>query len=223
MPASAAPPLAARVAPRATAVATPAGRLRIALGVARDTGRGLLKYVLNHNPTPSPKRQYWASVMRPPPGGRGRADIIRSSQMNREELGLVVREAARQGISPSDILVINLQLENPGEMRVVESLGMRALHINMIDHTIPLTMRPLKKVLAAVQDPKNKLVVIHCAAGRGRTGMAVAAIQIALDGVSTEDAIAEMERYASPKPSRNWYIRRFAKAWREGRIDPGSR
>jgi len=143
--------------------------------------------------------------------------------MNREELGLVVREAARQGISPSDILVINLQLENPGEMRVVESLGMRALHINMIDHTIPLTMRPLKKVLAAVQDPKNKLVVIHCAAGRGRTGMAVAAIQIALDGVSTEDAIAEMERYASPKPSRNWYIRRFAKAWREGRIDPGSR
>jgi hypothetical protein len=130
-----------------------------------------------------------------------------------------VREAAARGIRPGQIAVVNLQIENRSETRLVESLGMRAVRVPQVDNLAFMTMRPFERVLRVVADPSVKLVVVHCRAGIGRTGQAVAAIRIAYDGMTPEAAIAEMEQYLGASPlALRWSVRRFAHRWREGRI-----
>jgi protein tyrosine/serine phosphatase len=77
----------------------------------------------------------------------------------------------------------------------------------------PLSL--VRKVLRTMMDPKIKLVVLHCYAGRARTGTITAAMRIALDGWTAGRALAEAERYNLGRPIQQHFITRFGELVRE--------
>jgi protein tyrosine phosphatase (PTP) superfamily phosphohydrolase (DUF442 family) len=53
----------------------------------------------------------------------------------------------------------------------------------------------LRAVLEVLTEPARQPVLVHCEAGSARTGYAIAAYRIAVEGWSYPDALAEAERY----------------------------
>ncbi len=71
--------------------------------------------------------------------------------------------------------------------------GLEAHHISLKDHA-PLTPEQMMKgadVLAS-QLSKGKVVLVHCLAGKGRTGCVLAAYMIAYEGKSARQSIDEL-------------------------------
>ncbi len=77
----------------------------------------------------------------------------------------------------------------------VEQLGIEYIHFPIKDHSAPdpqMLKEIVDKILAAVSSGKRLL--IHCAAGLGRTGAVLAAYLIASKKVSGEEAIEAVRR-----------------------------
>ena len=62
-------------------------------------------------------------------------------------------------------------------------------------------------------------VYVHCEAGKGRTGVIVACYRMAVMGWDDEDALREAENFGCSTPDQLQFIRDFAAAQRDGRID----
>lgn len=94
-------------------------------------------------------------------------------------------------------------LEKLGIRTVV---GLRAFHKNEFDkdysmrsNRIPvLTWNPedeeISQFLEIVSDPNNSPVLVHCQHGADRTGFMCAIYRVAIEGWTTEEAIAEMKQ-----------------------------
>lgn len=71
--------------------------------------------------------------------------------------------------------------------------GLKLVNINMAD---PDRIREnLRAFLEAAVDPATPPMYVHCAAGTARTGFAVAAYRIAVQGWSLQDALAEAKKF----------------------------
>jgi len=80
---------------------------------------------------------------------------------------------------------------------------------------LPLNDDPAKYVgefLRIATDPANRPVLVHCAAGKERTGLAVAVYRIAVQGWSRERALREMQRNGLD-PEENPKTWAFAKGY----------
>ncbi len=74
------------------------------------------------------------------------------------------------------------------------------------------TVTEVKEFLALMRDPANRPVLVHCAAGKERTGVMVGVYRMLEQGWSAEQARSEMEACGSSKPV-NWdYMVKTAEA-----------
>lgn len=112
--------------------------------------------------------------------------------------------------------VINLRPEDNREAEVVEKLGMKALYLPLPPLGAPTHAETLSFLKAAL-DPANGKVFFHCYHGVDRTGTMAAAIRIARDGWTAEQAIAELHAHGfheAGQKAKLAYIQRFEAYWK---------
>ena len=86
-----------------------------------------------------------------------------------------------------------IDLRHKSEKRGVEAAGMRSLQFPMTPEVVdPETIR---RVVAAMKDPANQPVFVHCAVGKDRTGVIVAVYRMMEEGWNEQDAEEEMKAY----------------------------
>ena len=75
--------------------------------------------------------------------------------------------------------------------------------------------KQVEKFLQIMKDPSRYPVLVHCAEGKERAGMMVAAYRICVNGWSAQDALAEMKRFGfkpEEKPEMVSVVEGFPKA-----------
>ncbi|MBO9541509.1 dual specificity protein phosphatase family protein [bacterium] len=121
-------------------------------------------------------------------------------------------ELAKQGYNT----VINLRPERNLEKDVVEKLGMKAVFLPLPPLDAPTHAQTLDFLKAAL-DPANGKVFFHCYHGVDRTGTMAAAIRIARDGWSAEQAIKELHSFGfhdGGQQRKLAYISEFERFWK---------
>lgn len=117
--------------------------------------------------------------------------LYRSGQLTSEQLKSAID---RYGIRT----VVNFQVRDrtlATEEALVRSLGSKFVNLPMPGDGFG-EERQFREFLALVDDPANRPLLIHCAAGTCRTGAAVALYRFERDGWSIDDVTREMERQA---------------------------
>lgn len=117
--------------------------------------------------------------------------LYRSGQLSTDQL----RDAIdRYGIRT----VVNFQVRDrtlAAEEALVQSMGMKFVDLPMPGDGFG-EEEQFREFLKLVDDPANRPVLIHCAAGTCRTGAAVALYRFERDGWSIDDVADEMRRQA---------------------------
>jgi protein tyrosine phosphatase (PTP) superfamily phosphohydrolase (DUF442 family) len=96
--------------------------------------------------------------------------------------------------------IVNLCAENNNDAPLAAQLKMDALHIPIIDNTVP-TVQQVQQFLAFVA--AHQTTYVHCEAGKGRTGTMTACYRMAAQGWSAADAVAEAKKFGMGIP-RQW-------------------
>ena len=107
--------------------------------------------------------------------------------------------------------VVNLCKENNDDAANAAKLGLAALHVPILDNSAP-SIAQMNEFVAFAQS--NPPTYVHCEAGKGRTGTAVACYRIAVDGWSADDAIAEAKSYGLSLINQIEFIQRYAESVR---------
>jgi pimeloyl-ACP methyl ester carboxylesterase len=191
----------------------------------RDAGQQAVRKVLkqrNKEPSahPEPPEIRW---LRPTKGSKRKVQVVRYSQPDHDDLYYeIVWPAEKKGIKPSEIAVINLRLENNREARwpreYPEYKGLKMIDAGYLDHSVP-PLQLVKKVLKTMLDPKLKLVVLHCYAGKARTGTMTAAMRIVLDGWTGARALKEAKDHGMTRPLQHYFIKWFARQVKSGKFN----
>lgn len=114
--------------------------------------------------------------------------------------------------------VVNLCAENDDDTVPAKQAGINSLHLPVIDNTPP-SRKQMIQFLDFVTNPANQPAYVHCAAGRGRTGVAVACYRMAVEGESVDKAIAEAKAFGLAMPEQEEFLRQFANDLAAGTID----
>jgi len=107
--------------------------------------------------------------------------------------------------------IVNLCKENNDDAATAAKLGLAALHVPILDNSAP-TIAQMNEFIAFAQ--ANPPTYVHCEAGQGRTGTAVACYRIAVDGWSADDAIAEGKTHGLSLINQIAFIQKFAESVR---------
>ena len=122
----------------------------------------------------------------------GRLAGMAAPDSSREGLRRVVSYLAEQGFGG----IVSLTMRGLDE-RIVREAGLRSLHIPVVDFTAP-SLEQMAALVTFVNEvtQQQRPTVIHCAAGIGRTGTALACYLVS-DGATPE---AAMERVRELRP-----------------------
>jgi len=115
--------------------------------------------------------------------------LYRSGQLSSDQLAQAIQT---YGIKT----VVNFQLpdaELRAERELTEKLGADFLNLPMPGDGFGMEHQ-FREVLAAVDDPERRPVLVHCARGTCRTGSSVALYRYERDGWTIQDVSAEMRR-----------------------------
>lgn len=112
---------------------------------------------------------------------------------------------------------INLCAETPeGDAPAIEAAGLtgqlRTTHIPIIDMESP-TVAQLTELIDLLSGD-GELTYVHCEAGRGRTGVAIACYRIAVTGWGVDDALTEAVNFGCIVPGQQAFIREFGETLR---------
>jgi protein tyrosine phosphatase (PTP) superfamily phosphohydrolase (DUF442 family) len=112
--------------------------------------------------------------------------------------------------------VINLRPEDNREAELLEDLGMKAVYLPLPPLGAPTHAETLSFLKTAL-DPANGKVFFHCFHGVDRTGTMAAALRIARDGWTADQAIEELHSHGfhdAGQKAKIAYIRRFESYWK---------
>ena len=114
--------------------------------------------------------------------------------------------------------IVSLTAEGTKDEGPAKQLGMGYLQVKIIDNTAP-TFGQMKQFLDFVTAPQNQPSYVHCEAGKGRTGVAVACYRMAVQGWSPEQALAEAVHQGMSIPDQQAFVLQFGEALKQGKID----
>lgn len=138
--------------------------------------------------------------------------LIRGSKLDDQSEYATLRH---QGVKA----MVDLTAEGTLDEELATPNGLRLLNLKIIDNTPP-TVEQMEEFLRFVTNPDNQPCYVHCRAGVGRTGVAVAVYRMAVEGWSADRAKAEAFRYRMDVPSQYAFIEQFGALLEAGRI-PG--
>lgn len=124
---------------------------------------------------------------------------------------------ASQGINA----IVSLT-EDPIPAELLEGLGLEYHHVPVRNHAMP-DAETLERAVRLLENltSSGKRVLVHCAAGQGRTGTVLAAYLMVTEGLPPEEAIARVRsvRPGSVEPEqerglREWAVSRGARRQR---------
>lgn len=118
--------------------------------------------------------------------------------------------------------VIDLTKEGTADEKYAEAKGLKLLRVPILDNAHP-TMAQMKTFLDFVSRPENQPAYVHCEAGKGRTGVAVACYRMAIQGWTLDQAMADAKKYGLSLPNQVQFLRQFDAALTAGQIPGYSR
>ena len=113
--------------------------------------------------------------------------------------------------------IVNLTVENHDDEAAARALGLAFLRVPMIDNTAP-TLAQMQAFLDFVSAPAHQPTYVHCDAGIGRTGVAVAVYRMAVQHWPLERAMAEANSPVHILPCQRRFLRAFADALAAGEL-----
>jgi protein tyrosine phosphatase (PTP) superfamily phosphohydrolase (DUF442 family) len=105
------------------------------------------------------------------------------------------------------------------DVSAAHQLGLNAVNVPIVDNTAP-TVAQMVTFLDFVTRKENRPAYVHCEAGVGRTGVAVAVYRMAVQGWPADRAIDEAKKHGMALPEQEKFIRDFAGLLAQGKI-PG--
>jgi protein tyrosine phosphatase (PTP) superfamily phosphohydrolase (DUF442 family) len=120
--------------------------------------------------------------------------------------------------------VVSLQVEEPDELKEARPFGISTRFIPVTDNTAP-SLAQIKDFLEFVREMqrlppgKDRTVLVHCRAGKGRTGVMVACYRIYFQHWSADAAVAEAKAMGMVMDTQEQCIRDFARVVRDGTFE----
>lgn len=112
---------------------------------------------------------------------------------------------------------VDLTLEGTRDATLGAAAGLHTLNVQILDNSPPTTLQ-MKAFLDFATKPENQPCYVHCQAGKGRTGVAVAVYRMAVNGWPAEKAIAEAQHFGCAMPDQIAFIAQFGSDLRHGAI-----
>ncbi|MBL8920509.1 MAG: dual specificity protein phosphatase family protein [Myxococcaceae bacterium] len=113
--------------------------------------------------------------------------------------------------------LIDLTLEGTKDLTEGRKAGLAVLNIGILDNNAPTTDE-MKRFLDFATEPKNQPCYVHCQAGKGRTGVAVACYRMAVEKWPPEKALAEASAFGLKFPDQVDFILQFGADLSAGKI-----
>lgn len=113
--------------------------------------------------------------------------------------------------------IVDLTLEGTNDAKGGKAAGLNTLNVKILDNSAP-TQKQMKDFLDFATNPKNSPCYVHCEAGKGRTGVAVASYRMAVEGWPPEKAIAEAKKFGCSLPDQIEFLQKFGKDLAAGKI-----
>ena len=137
------------------------------------------------------------------------------------------RQAGRTGRRRSVRATINLCAEMPdGDAPAIAAAGLagrlQTTHIPVTDMESP-TVAQLTELMDLLSGPDGAPTYVHCEAGKGRTGVAIACYRMAVTGWGIADALTEAVNFGCIVPGQQAFIREFGETLRAPRWPAGTR
>lgn len=114
--------------------------------------------------------------------------------------------------------IVDLTLEGTNDAKAGKAAGLNTLNVKILDNSAP-TQKQMKQFLDFATNPKNSPCYVHCQAGKGRTGVAVAVYRMAVEGWPANKAIAEAKKFGCRLPDQIDFLERFGADLAKGKIE----
>jgi hypothetical protein len=110
-----------------------------------------------------------------------------------------------------------------GDVPAIAEAGLfgklKTTHIPITDMETP-SIAQLIQILDLLSGPGAEPTYVHCEAGKGRTGVAIACYRMAVFGWSAADALREAENFGCSVPKQQAFIQEFGEMLQAGSV-PG--
>ncbi len=114
--------------------------------------------------------------------------------------------------------IVDLTAEGTDDEKYATRAGLNLVNIKIIDNDAP-TLEQMQQFLDFATTPANQPTYVHCEAGKGRTGCAVACYRMAVQHWTLADALADAQKNGLGLPNQTRFLRDFDAALTAGKID----
>lgn len=114
--------------------------------------------------------------------------------------------------------IVDLTMEGTNDQKYAKAAGLNTLNIKILDNDAP-SMAQMKQFLDFVTKPENQPAYVHCQAGKGRTGVAVAVYRLAVLHEPLDRVMADAKKFGMSLPGQQEFVQKFEKALREGKVE----
>jgi protein tyrosine phosphatase (PTP) superfamily phosphohydrolase (DUF442 family) len=114
--------------------------------------------------------------------------------------------------------IVDLTLEGTNDAKLGPKAGLNTLNVKILDNSAP-TQQQVKQFLDFATNPANAPTYVHCEAGKGRTGVAVASYRMAVEGWPADKAIAEAKKFGLALPNQVEFLQKFGADLAAGKIE----